>query len=74
MITSTYAVAGMSCSHCVKAVSTEMAKLPGVSNVEVDLVSGEVSVASAESPATDDIAAAVERAGYELEAQPETTS
>ena len=33
-------VKGMSCEHCVAAVTKAVAGLPGVSNVEVDLASG----------------------------------
>ena len=33
MTTATYDVKGMSCGHCVNAVSTELAKLAGVDDV-----------------------------------------
>jgi copper chaperone len=39
----TYRVAGMSCEHCVRAVSGELRALGGVSDVSVDLVPGGVS-------------------------------
>ncbi len=68
MITSTYTVVGMTCGHCVDAVATEMAKLKGVSNVEIDLESGVVTVASAESLPAGDVVAALDEAGYELAA------
>ena len=64
--TSTYTVSGMTCGHCVSAVTEEVGKIPGVSDVRVDLATGAVEVASA---APVDIAAvrdAVEEAGYEL--------
>ncbi len=65
-VTSTYTVKGMTCSHCVKAVTEEISALPGVSDVQVDLGSGGVSVTS-ETPLTDDVVrAAVDEAGYEL--------
>ena len=64
--TATYTVAGMSCGHCVDAVSTEVAALPGVRDVDVDLASGELTVTS-EGPLDDDaVRAAIDEAGYEL--------
>jgi len=64
--TSTYTVNGMSCGHCVAAVTEELSKLDGVSHVDVDLGSGRVTVES-DSPLDDDeVAAAVDEAGYTL--------
>jgi copper chaperone len=64
MSTSTYVVEGMTCAHCVNAVSTEVAGLPGVTDVDVDLATGRVTVAS-DGPIEDDaVRAAVEEAGY----------
>jgi copper chaperone CopZ len=65
-VTSTYTVTGMTCSHCVQAVTGELSALPGVADVQVDLSSGAVTVTS-EAPLTDDaVRAAVDEAGYEL--------
>jgi copper chaperone len=62
--TKTYTVTGMTCSHCVDAVSAEVGRVPGVTGVEVDLAAGAVTVTS-ERPADDDaVAAAVDEAGY----------
>lgn len=62
----TYTVIGMTCDHCVNAVSSEIATLPGVTDVVVDLPSGSVTVTS-DAPLVDaDVAAAVDEAGYEL--------
>lgn len=36
----TITVAGMTCGHCVNAVSSELTEVPGVSEVSVDLVAG----------------------------------
>jgi copper chaperone len=62
--TLTYTVAGMSCGHCVAAVSEEVSALPGVDAVVVDLETKRVDVSGAE---LDDAAvrAAIEEAGYE---------
>ena len=66
MTTSTYRVTGMTCGHCVAAVTEEISALPGVTDVAVDLASGDVTVASdvALDPAA--VASAVDEAGYAL--------
>jgi copper ion binding protein len=63
----TYAVTGMTCEHCVNAVSTEIGKLPGVAGVTVDLASGLVTVRSAAALEQAAVAAAVDEAGYQLQ-------
>ncbi len=64
--TITYTVAGMTCNHCVSSVTEEVGKIPGVVDVQVDLGSGSVSIAS-EAPIDDSaVKDAVEEAGYEL--------
>ncbi|MDT5034558.1 MAG: hypothetical protein QOC94_4729 [Actinoplanes sp.] len=65
-VTSTYTVNGMTCAHCVQAVSGELATLPGVDAVQIDLGTGAVTVTSAAPLATGDVRAAVDEAGYEL--------
>lgn len=65
-VTSTYTVTGMTCSHCVQAVTGELSSLPGVETVQIDLPSGEVTVTSAAPLAVDEVKAAVDEAGYEL--------
>jgi copper chaperone len=59
-------VVGMTCEHCAKAVRTEISGLPGVTDVDVDVASGRVTVVA--DPVPDDTAfqAAVDAAGYEL--------
>ena len=66
MTISTYGVDGMTCGHCVHAVGEEIGRLPGVTNVEVDLASGSVTVQSDHQLDLDAVRAAVEEAGYEL--------
>ena len=67
--TAVYRVTGMTCDHCVRAVTDEMTAIPGVRDVEVDLVVGgtsEVRVVS-EAPLTEDaVREAVDEAGYQL--------
>jgi copper chaperone CopZ len=61
----TYQVKGMTCSHCVAAVTEKVSAVPGTAGVEVDLDSGRLALRGA---AVDDdaIRAAVEAAGYSL--------
>jgi copper chaperone CopZ len=64
--TRTYTVVGMSCDHCVRAVTGEVARLPGVVGVDVDLASGALTIV-VDAPVDDAaVAAAVANAGYEL--------
>jgi copper chaperone len=66
MQTKTYTVTGMTCGHCVNAVSTEVGQIPGVTGVQVDLASGAVTV-TREQPLDDEaVRAAVDEAGYQL--------
>jgi copper ion binding protein len=65
-VTRTYTVSGMTCAHCVQAVTQEISALDGVSGVQVDLGSGAVTVNSEAPLAADDVRAAVDEAGYEL--------
>ena len=69
MVTKTYSVSGMTCEHCVASVESELRSVPGVTDVSVDLVAGgtsHVTVTSDQPVARDDIAAAVDEAGYAL--------
>ena len=61
-------VKGMSCGHCVAAMTKAMASLPGVSNVAVDLGSGRVSYESAAPISREDLDRVVKAAGFELAA------
>jgi copper ion binding protein len=65
-MTSTYRVEGMTCEHCVRAVSTEVGRIRGVTQVDVDLGAGEVTVISDTPLADSDVRASVDEAGYEL--------
>ncbi|WP_432523812.1 heavy-metal-associated domain-containing protein [Kineococcus sp. SYSU DK006] len=62
-------VEGMTCAHCVAAVTREVSALPGVTGVDVALVAGGTSTVTvtAEAPLERAaLAAAVDEAGYEL--------
>jgi copper ion binding protein len=65
-VTEIYRVDGMTCEHCVRAVSVEIGALPGVVDVNVDLPSGAVTVTSTSPVPAQSIAEAVDEAGYTL--------
>jgi copper chaperone CopZ len=69
MAETTYVVEGMTCGHCVSAVTSEVTKLDGVTNVVVDLPSGALTVTSAAELREDDVREAVDEAGYTLAAR-----
>ena len=65
----TYPVIGMTCGHCVAAVSSEVGALTGVTDVSIQLVAGgtsPVTVTSDQPLSDEDVAAAVDEAGYAL--------
>lgn len=62
----TVRVSGMTCGHCVAAVTEEVSKVEGVTAVDVDLASGDVAVSSATPVDPDALRAAVKEAGYEV--------
>jgi copper chaperone len=66
MSTSTYMVTGMTCSHCVDSVKTEVGQVPGVTAVDVDLATGRLTVTSDSAVDDTQIGEAVEEAGYEI--------
>ena len=67
--TATYSVTGMTCSHCVAAVTEEVSRLDGVSAVDIDLNAGgdsRVTVTSSAPRPLDAVREAVDEAGYTL--------
>ena len=64
--TTVYRVEGMTCSHCVNAVTQEISALAGVREVSVDLPTGQVTVTSDGPLPETELAAAVDEAGYSL--------
>jgi copper chaperone CopZ len=64
--TATYSVSGMTCDHCVRAVTTELVLLPGVRSVDVDLAEGAVTVTSDGPLDLEQVREAVDEAGYSL--------
>ncbi len=70
MSTSTYGLTGLTCGHCVNAVTEEVSAIEGVSDVTVDLVTGGTSTLTLTADrevSKDALAAAVDEAGdYQL--------
>ena len=66
MSTETYEVSGMTCGHCVSSVTEEVSELAGVSDVQVDLASGRLTVTADQPVGADEVLTAVEEAGYTL--------
>jgi copper chaperone CopZ len=70
MTTATYTIQGMTCGHCVNAVSTELGRLPGVTDVNVDLGAGTATVISEQPLDPQAVRAAVDEAGYDVVSHP----
>ena len=66
MSTANYTVVGMTCGHCVSSVTEEVAQVPGVTDVNVDLASGGLTVISNGDMDDAAVRAAVEEAGYQV--------
>ncbi|TQJ59082.1 copper chaperone CopZ [Arthrobacter sp. SLBN-83] len=65
--TTTISVSGMTCGHCVSAVSEELEALEGVEEVKVDLNAGGIStvtISANKELSPTDIGEAVAEAGY----------
>ncbi len=66
--TTTITVDGMTCGHCVASVQSEVSKIEGVTDVSVDLTSGQVTIVADATPDAGALREAVEEAGYEVRA------
>jgi copper chaperone len=62
----TVTVTGMTCGHCASSVREEVQNIPGVTDVDVDVASGKVTIDSEGPIGADAIQGAVEEAGYQL--------
>lgn len=66
MSVNVYTVKGMTCEHCVKSVISELSAVPGVSSIQVDLPTGQVTV-TGDGPIDEAaVRAAVDQASYEV--------
>lgn len=66
MNTLTFRVDGMTCDHCVQAVTNEVSGVDGVQSVEVDLESKRVTVVGT-AVDTGSVMSAIDEAGYDAE-------
>jgi copper chaperone CopZ len=64
--TASYTVVGMTCGHCVNAVTEEVSAVPGVTGVDVDLATGGLTVTSDAPVDEAAVRAAVDEAGYSV--------
>ncbi|HVL03013.1 MAG TPA: heavy-metal-associated domain-containing protein [Acidimicrobiales bacterium] len=62
--TTTYDVKGMTCDHCVRAVTEEIGAVDGVTDVDVSLEPGVAVVTGDADPEA--VTAAVAEAGFEV--------
>ncbi|MEI7639368.1 MAG: copper ion binding protein [Syntrophus sp. (in: bacteria)] len=62
----TIKIKGMSCQHCVMAVTKALTKLEGLKNVQVSLEKGEATFEEEKPVAANLIREAVEKAGYDV--------
>jgi len=65
MTSRTYTVEGMTCGHCGPAIMSEVVRLPGVTQVDVDLSSATLTVVG-DDVSDDAVAGAVADAGYSV--------
>ena len=56
----------MTCGHCVASVTEEVQEISGVTDVQVDLASGALSITSSQPIDDEAVRAAVDEAGYQL--------
>ncbi|MDP9363961.1 MAG: heavy-metal-associated domain-containing protein [Chloroflexota bacterium] len=64
----TYQVPDVSCQHCVRAITDELTKLPGVQQVGVDLDTKLVTVEHDGSVSDQQLRQGIEEAGYDIAA------
>lgn len=64
--TTNWTVTGMTCGHCVASVKEEVAEIPGVQAVEIDLASGALDITSETTLDRTAVETAVREAGYAL--------
>ena len=62
----TVKVSGMTCGHCVSAITMELSLVPNVTAVDVDLAAGQVTITSQIALDESQVSTAINEAGYEL--------
>jgi copper ion binding protein len=66
MKTESFNVPGVSCQHCVNAITNEVSTVDGVQNVLVDLTSKTVRVEASDAVSRETLTAAIVEAGYDV--------
>ncbi|MDO9585846.1 MAG: cation transporter [Syntrophales bacterium] len=62
----TVKIKGMSCGHCVMAVTKALGGIAGIKNVQVDLKNGAATFEEEKAVDREIIAEAIRKAGYEV--------
>ena len=62
----TIKIKGMSCQHCVKAVTKALSEITGIEDVKVDLAAGEATFEEEQTIDPEVLREHIKRAGYEL--------
>lgn len=62
----TIKIKGMSCNHCVMAVTKALNEIDGIKNVKVDLSKGEATFDEAKPVEMDVVSELIKKAGYEV--------
>ncbi len=62
----TIKIKGMSCNHCVMAVTRALNEIAGIENVKVDLAKGEADFDEVKTPDMDLVRKAIRKAGYKV--------
>lgn len=62
----TIKIKGMSCQHCVKAVTKALNDIEGINNVTVDLSKGEASFEESKPVEDRIVFESIRKAGYEV--------
>ena len=64
MTTHTFSVPDMSCQHCIDAITTQVAKVEGTTDVTIDLDTNTVTVAGGTRP---ELISAIDEAGFDTD-------
>ena len=62
----TVKIKGMTCNHCVMAVTRTLEKIDGVKNVKVDLQKGEATFDEAKPVDMEVVKGSIKKAGYDV--------
>ena len=63
----TIKIKGMSCNHCVMAVTKALGRIEGIANIRVDLASGEATFDEMKPVDMKLVTEGIRKAGYELD-------